>query len=403
MVVHRMLLLITMIKTLKEVVLLLVITIGMMIGLCLVVASAQDIHPLPNRAFSILVAANCNQIPLMIFGSGLFVIGVIHLVWLDGKRVMGLVALCASTAIIWSPPLSASSETQDEIVKSIMEFMQFCAEQYAELHGGIYPPRLDGEHYISKNPFTRQAESLILGKITSVAESRGSEPGPLDPGVVEYSSLGQGKSYAIRGGGHDGRALLGLKRGKSTLVLSTDQVMMPTKHMLESNDQRYDRTLFSGAGITDPPVSNVQRVVATAGILLNWGTCLVSLQLLLGAIFALFVKRWQIAALLIAVSIVVRHSCFMLSGFHYYDLSSIQCIHHALQIWISNFPYCSGLAANFGSVKGMEAILFVQELVVLSVLLTAYFLPSIIAFKRKKDDRSQLLLMNIVLGLIPVM
>jgi TonB family protein len=147
-------------------------------------------------------------------------------------------AIAASQNMQKAAALGFRPPVQKQSAKVIvhMHSVKMAAELYAVNHDGVYPLAIDDsfKEYLKAgggdpksrwpmvNPFTYRVEWPIPGRVLDVARLRASRPSPLPPGVVEYSPVANGQSYAIRGGGPNGRALPGTWEGSATLVLSTD-------------------------------------------------------------------------------------------------------------------------------------------------------------------------------------
>lgn len=126
-----------------------------------------------------------------------------------------------------------AGDVKDQIVRANMRTVQLAVESYALDHDGLFPKAIDddfktfmpGAEYRKAapdgptNPFSTKKEWPILGSISDVANARASAPPALASGKIQYSCIDNGKSYAIVGGGHDGKALPGEGKDK-TLVLS---------------------------------------------------------------------------------------------------------------------------------------------------------------------------------------
>ncbi|HEY9871299.1 MAG TPA: tetratricopeptide repeat protein, partial [Candidatus Obscuribacterales bacterium] len=149
-----------------------------------------------------------------------------------GEAIAASQNMQKAAALGFRPPV----QKQNAKVIVHMHSVKMAAELYAVNHDGAYPLAVDDsfKEYLKAgagdaksrwpmvNPFTYRVEWPITGRVLDVARLRASRPSPLPPGVVEYSPVANGQSYAIRGGGPDGRALPGTWEGSATLVLSTD-------------------------------------------------------------------------------------------------------------------------------------------------------------------------------------
>jgi len=124
-------------------------------------------------------------------------------------------------------------------------------EDYAYAHESKYPTEIDqfkdripktncppgvkmeGEGLINAfttkydNPFngeiTVQCEWPVRGSITDVQKARTGEPKALVPGIIEYNATPDRQSYAIIGGGADGKELRAAGRN---LVLSNQWILV---------------------------------------------------------------------------------------------------------------------------------------------------------------------------------
>ena len=117
-----------------------------------------------------------------------------------------------------------------------MRSVQVAAEAYAVSHEGRYPMDIDESFkeflrsgggdsksaWPRVNPVSYRAEMPILGAVRDVASARAAKPARMPPGVVEYSPIGNGENYAIRGGDERGVALPGEGGAGGTMVLSSD-------------------------------------------------------------------------------------------------------------------------------------------------------------------------------------
>ncbi len=125
------------------------------------------------------------------------------------------------------------------VVKSNMWKVREAAEAFAKDHTYMYPTQIDDEFksYFEggdpkskkpgkapNNPFTGTDEWPQLGFIVNLEESRNVLPGPLKRGILEYTPLENGKSYAIRGGSEADKAI-GAEDGGAetpTMIISRD-------------------------------------------------------------------------------------------------------------------------------------------------------------------------------------
>jgi hypothetical protein len=138
--------------------------------------------------------------------------------------------LASLRAALTADDQAQKAGTKDEVVRQNMLAVQIVVEAYASEHRGKFPLTVNQKlsAYFSGgdkwgrapiNPFTQKAEWPVPGHITSVNAARKVKAGALKAGTVEYTSLGGGASYAIRGGGADGLALVDKASG-GTFVLS---------------------------------------------------------------------------------------------------------------------------------------------------------------------------------------
>lgn len=121
-------------------------------------------------------------------------------------------------------------------VKSNMKRVQAAVEAYFRDHTYMYPVQIDddfksyfegGDTSAHKagspptNPFTGQGEWPVLGEIKDPKEARAGLPKAMPKGVIEYSPIDGGKSYAIRAGGYDDKEIPEMN-SNSPMVLSRD-------------------------------------------------------------------------------------------------------------------------------------------------------------------------------------
>lgn len=136
--------------------------------------------------------------------------------------------------------IGAQDKAREASVKGNMRTAQIAVEMYATDAAGLYPLTVDAmkpyypggsstpggtEGKAPPNPFTNAAEWPTLGAgITDVQTTRATAPTTVGSrGSIEYTPVTPGTdgaaSYAIRGAGKDGNALVGTAP-KTTLVLS---------------------------------------------------------------------------------------------------------------------------------------------------------------------------------------
>ena len=144
----------------------------------------------------------------------------------------GFVSSCAHQNV--GVANSFDGEAKNLAVRANMKNTQAAAEAYFKDHTYMYPKEIDDEFksyfpggdVASKkpgnafiNPFTGQVEWPVLGSVTSVQAARSGPTKPLNKGVIEYSPIDGGKSYAIRGGGWDDKEIT-VAGSKMPMVLS---------------------------------------------------------------------------------------------------------------------------------------------------------------------------------------
>jgi hypothetical protein len=134
--------------------------------------------------------------------------------------------------------VEAQNKAREASMKANMRTVQIAAESYATDNGGKYPSEVDtnfksyfpggssggsaptaGKAPI--NPYDLQTEWPVIGHVTDVAASRKDRSVSLEKGAIEYSPIGgpPATSYAIRGGGDDGK-VVAARDPSSALVLS---------------------------------------------------------------------------------------------------------------------------------------------------------------------------------------
>ncbi len=177
-------------------------------------------------------------------------------------------------------PASSQVEIGDELVfkdskKSIsksvyrnMTKVQLAAEQYASHHSGKYPVSIDdkfksffpfGSHDDATfltvscipNPVTKKKEWATLGKLTSEKAARAAINDKVPPGVVEYSPIGNGQGFIIRGGNEHGKPVTNQKN--QVLLLISNDVVLAKCNMLavqwavesyaEQNDGKFPKVV----------------------------------------------------------------------------------------------------------------------------------------------------------------
>ncbi len=110
------------------------------------------------------------------------------------------------------------------VVTANMTKLQVAVEKYATVSDGIYPRNtkeleLAVAGDIPLNPFTNLVEMPFLGSVQDELIALKSPPTSLSIGSIEYSSIGNGANYTLRGGGSDGMSLAG-RVEKTSYVLS---------------------------------------------------------------------------------------------------------------------------------------------------------------------------------------
>jgi hypothetical protein len=128
-----------------------------------------------------------------------------------------------------------NGQLKDEVVRRNMRAVQAAAEHFAADHGNKYPTKIDEDFRTyfpggtdgrmpaavgPVNPFTAANTFPIIGDVIDVRAVRYGPRYPMDPGVIEYSPLGNGAGYAITGGAHDGKALEDVYHRQQVLVFT---------------------------------------------------------------------------------------------------------------------------------------------------------------------------------------
>lgn len=72
------------------------------------------------------------------------------------------------------------------------------------------------------NPYTKKLFWPVTGKVNGISNARNSKPSSLPRGSIEYSCINGGKNYAIRIGGSNNLAEIGIRGARSTLVIGRD-------------------------------------------------------------------------------------------------------------------------------------------------------------------------------------
>lgn len=147
--------------------------------------------------------------------------------------------------------------------------------------------------------------------------------------------------------------------------------------------------LFAAAGCLDLLLS----MPCYAGCLCNLVALSVSttglsicVVFLIGAVTILFLKKWAASAKLAAVGAIAMALSYAVSG--------------ALNAGL--IAHSPGNITNSG--PDIEAHWFVLLLIVIltaAAFISAYILPSVVAFRRNKRSRKTILALNILLGLVP--
>ncbi len=110
------------------------------------------------------------------------------------------------------------------LVTSNMTKIQVAVEKFASESDGIYPRDLKELELaiagdVPINPFRNVPEMPFLGNVESELIALKSPPQSLSVGSIEYSPIGRGANYTLRGGGADGMSLSGRVK-ETTYVLS---------------------------------------------------------------------------------------------------------------------------------------------------------------------------------------
>lgn len=148
--------------------------------------------------------------------------------------------------------LPETPEDKLEYVKRNMRKVQAAAERYAGHHQGRYPVKIDRafQSYFpfgsaddvnfttlscNYNPYTHTKEMPVLGKLKSVAEALQAKYKRIGIGVTEYSPIGDGKGYIIRGGAGKGEIVTVGRTGsdaKTPLLLTNDSKLAVLANMM---------------------------------------------------------------------------------------------------------------------------------------------------------------------------
>jgi len=109
-------------------------------------------------------------------------------------------------------------------VMANMATLQVSIEKYATKHGGLYPTNKAelGAALVNTypvNPGTKAPELPTLGTLKDELRAMKTPPGRLRTGSIEYSPVGHGMNYILRGGAADGTALAG-RIPQTTYILS---------------------------------------------------------------------------------------------------------------------------------------------------------------------------------------
>ncbi len=112
----------------------------------------------------------------------------------------------------------------------------------------------------------------------------------------------------------------------------------------------------------------------------------VGISFLLGALSILFLKKWSIAGKLASAGLISLLLGFITPGFLIWIVASI---HDANISMDSAEPWLL-----LGGILGL--------LLLIVAVLASWFMPTIVAFKRHRENRKLVLILNLVLGLIPL-
>lgn len=112
---------------------------------------------------------------------------------------------------------------KDDLVAEQMVEFERALQSYAVEHEGRYPAKIDDSfksyYKGGHNYFSNQDEMPVNGRRPGLEALRKGKRPHIEPGVIEYSSLEDGKSFAIIGGAHDGKALTVSEDSDQVLVL----------------------------------------------------------------------------------------------------------------------------------------------------------------------------------------
>lgn len=170
---------------------------------------------------------------------------------------LGLLVIASLAGCTVSESLKKSFErgynrgAHKAVLKPMAAF-QRAVEKYAEDHDGKYPTKIDksfNEYYDGKNPFSGDLGITSNGDITDVDAVRKGPRPKLAIGELQYSSLNDGKSYAIISGAQDGKALTVNPEGGEVLVL-TETFKAPEPGHSDSGDDDKAATDEKAAGDT---------------------------------------------------------------------------------------------------------------------------------------------------------
>lgn len=131
-------------------------------------------------------------------------------------------------------------------------------------------------------------------------------------------------------------------------------------------------------------ISNLEKAI---NILANGAEVLampLGIQLLLGAMFVIFIREWAIAVRLAVLGIVGV---------------TLSLVTPSFLNWLVEI---TNRAESLASQAFLWVLSIVGLFMLAAALLTTNFLPSFIAFKRKKENRLLILALNILLGWLPI-
>jgi hypothetical protein len=154
------------------------------------------------------------------------------LVVIATSLILGACAAEAPTEIL--KPLGGNpNDPKEQAVIGNMRTLRLAVNAYHYKHENSYPlqiddelksclPKLNGGDGALINPYTSKPEWPVLGAVKDIQAEKGTPPEDMPPGAIEYSPIAEGKDFAIRGGGTNGKAIHSEAGEKNTLVLTSE-------------------------------------------------------------------------------------------------------------------------------------------------------------------------------------